>query len=459
MAGGVAPIDFWSVFNASADAAQRKSEADRQHALQDRQIKMQETQFSQEQQQRAAQAEQARLEREGVAEFVGSPDQPSNPEKLRRVAPMKLWDLTKQRSEMELSQGSAQRAQQKTDAERETNTAQFMKLYSDGLAKNPGAAEFFERVKQKKIQDKAINDFQTPEQAMPNGLMGPGPIDAAAMGREAQLGLPPPDEINTLDPIAKNVINQFGYAPNTPEFRKAYGIAKAEEERAELARRRAGASQVNVGTGQAGIETATKAKLEQDIVTARDLISRIDDVEKGIDTDLVGYQGMSGEKMGAAIDYFGAPAEAIASAVGLDPKKQLEILDRRQKIKSQVRDLGDLVIRVRSGANAPETEQKNLKSIYGDIDNMGEVQLRRALRTFRESLSRQTGSKADVIAQGVRVAPGKRVPNQPTPEPTTAPDPVTPPQQAPPNIADAINARTDLNDAQKQFLLKRAGAR
>ena len=282
-------------------------------------------------------------------------------------------------------------ARRKQDADlaktRAENTSRalsaFARMAPDAQAK---ARPYFERMVQAKQLDPI--DFD-------NAKVGAA-IGHAVFGKQEE----------PLD--LEREIRLAGFDPATPDG-QAYARKLLE------GKGKGSSTTINVGDGRAGIEKTTKAKFEQDIATTDDLLSELGDVNKAIDSELVGFSGSSKEKVASAIDYFGSTGEAVAQAFGMDPDARLNFLERRQSLKTKIKDLGDRVLRVRSGANAPEPEVKKLESIMGSIDSMGERQLRVALSTFTESLQRQRNTKASAIKDGTQVnAPKTQAAPQPS---------------------------------------------
>ncbi len=357
----------------------------------------------------AMQRERDEMERTALEpEAIAAYQQRGDGQMLQVVNPKLLQELEKDRAAQQrlATEAQAKAAQTHAAAEqaKREKTARVQQYAARMLQQNPEAAQqVLGNVKQ--MADRGeIYAFELPEAAPTPDVARRVQVDAEAASAAAGLK----QEEIPLDDIAKRVIYKRKLRPGMPGFPEAYAAEEREIQRQELAARKAGATSVNVGTGQSGIESGTKAQFEKDIVTSNDLLKRIDRVEGAIDAELVGFAGKKNEKAGAFVDYFGAPAEAVVEFMGIDSAQAVGVMERRQALKSQVRDLGDLVIRVRSGANAPPAEVEKLEQIMGSIDSMGEKQLRAALQTFRTSLQGQRDAKADAIAHGINVIDPKK---------------------------------------------------
>lgn len=398
MAGGIAPVDFWGVFNAAAESSrQRRLDAQRE-AQAGHQLKMQQQQLDAQTQERAdalavtkQKAEADAQRRQALADMMSGADPQGAA--LTQMDPEAALAARKQMGEVEQQRATALANQQKAADTRAKNTAAFKLEAVRQIARNPASAPAVQAAIQRLAQAGQIDEFQLPGHALPEGMAGPQM--APTMGEAA-----------TLQGAALAEGAQ-------PQGRDAQLVSEGFVLGSPMAERRARAvgdksgTTVNVGTGAAGIEKPTKAKFEQDINTTDGLLNEIAGINKSIDGELVGFKGAAGERLGSVIDYFGTPGKQVATALGMDANKALDFLEKRQALKTKVRDLGDRVLRVRSGANAPEPEVKKLESIVGSIDSMGERQLRAALATFAESLQAQRDSKAQAIAGGTNVKPPK----------------------------------------------------
>lgn len=313
------------------------------------------------------------------------------------------YDTQLRQAQIEGERAEQAAAQQKGQDASRLAVARELKYFANAVRNNQANWPGVRQAMQQRMAAGRLPQMELPEQLTPEMQQQ---VDMLA---DMDLASLDPQKVQEppLDPIAKRVINELGLRPGTPEFQQAYKAAREDEERQEMARRKAGATSVNVGTGAAGIETATKAKFEQTINTNDTLLEEIGLIGDDISQELVGFKGRAREGVASTIDFFGAPAESVASALGVDPQAQLEFLDKRQELKSRVKDVGDRVLRIRTGAAAPAEEVKKLEAIVGNLDGMGERQLRAALRTFAKSLELDSRLKRKAIAGGTQVAEPK----------------------------------------------------
>jgi hypothetical protein len=238
MAGGLAPIDFWGVFNAAAESSrarrldeqrrqQMEHEAKRQDAADDLSLKR----FKAEQTDKETQTKN----RSSLADLMfGGQNLTPEQQSVARADPQAFAQAQQQQQAMQA------KAQEETQA-RALRTSNIQKMIAQappeqrdallGAYANAPAGQF------DKMPEEQVPVFPEQFRAMGN----------KANAQQLAVNGPPKAEDVPEDPIAKSVIFGQGIMPNQPGFQEAYTAEKTRLEQVALAQRRAGAVNVNVG--------------------------------------------------------------------------------------------------------------------------------------------------------------------------------------------------------------------
>ncbi len=262
MAGGIAPIDFWGVFNAAANASAQKRAQEHQLAQADQQLAMQQQQADVQTQERA----DALAQRSKLAELLTTGKNLSPQEQaVAQANPGAFMDYQKQ-------QAATQAQQQEQAQRREQATAELQGRLVDAVRANPNAAPMLQRIVEQKVANKEINPIELPmmSNAPTDGMTGPptmpeqqarqtSQLDAMSLGSQV---VAPKEPEKTADDIYRQVVNGTTLKPGTPEFQREYNRQLSIEQQQKLDRAKAagGLTMRETGRRQAAISQGELVK-------------------------------------------------------------------------------------------------------------------------------------------------------------------------------------------------------
>ena len=193
---------------------------------------------------------------------------------------------------------------------------------------------------------------------------------------------------------------------------------------------------VSVNTGSSPVETGTKRKLEEEINDNNFIMGELALAKSMITDELVGAEGAARGLAANTADYFGVGESPTAEKYGVGKDYQT----RQATLRGIVRNAGDIIVRLRTGAAAPKDELEGLLRIVGNADRMGINELKTSLETFSRSMERQNQYNAATIRHGTNLnlgIPGQQQQAAPQrgPVPGLPPDPGDRPAMSPQRIA------------------------
>jgi hypothetical protein len=271
MAGQVAPIDLWGVFNAAAESSRaRRLDAQRQAQMEHESARADQAFQLQQDQQKAAQ-EQANMQREALTRAQGG-----QTGMLQLLFPAQYGEFQKQQldqrkteSEIAQQQNTAQIAAQKSAEDRARNTAALKLSVASQVANNPASAPRVQSFIDQMAEAGRIDGFQIPGiHTLPDGMAGPQ-ILVPNRPEVRQLGQTAIADVRAtnapLNQLDDKLVGE-GLVPGTQEA----------EQRAHTLNEKSGGLTVNM---PGALGNGTREKIQQALEKDQILLAELDDIE------------------------------------------------------------------------------------------------------------------------------------------------------------------------------------
>lgn len=411
MAGGIAPIDFWSVFNAAADSSHRKRMDEKQAAMQQQQFDMQKGQFEAETKARDMAARQKEAERKGLSDLFSGAD-PKGQEILA-ANPEAYATAIKSQGEMAAQQQAAQAQQQAAAQAKTLKEAQFKDFAAKVMMKNPGAAPKLQAM----AQQQGLS-LQLPGNALPEGMAGP----------QMQ---PTPDEVASLQQEAQAVPGAVPEPKTTGDIID-YERAKVDPAYARFLKEqtKARGTNINVGDGSQALTTKVAGLTQaQDLADQKSeaIIKRILEVSDGNPDKFSEFLNNAGDFATGVQKKLGgiAPAPSKERLADYNKQKQFDTLvaalQRVNKFTDEDGNEHDLTDQLTKGSG-----------------------LGASLQALQQQIKDRQAINAEARGSGVAAV------KQPRKAPKTAP----PPEAHPPDFIARLKKEAAGGDAEAQAALK-----
>lgn len=240
-----------------------------------------------------------------------------------------------------------------------------------------------------------------------------------------------------LDEIGKQVVQDFGLQPGTPEFRaKALELRKIEEEQ-KLSRAKAGATTVYTGEGGIGLTQTARSGQQKEVIEKDTQIRQLNAIEDAI------------KKVGGYDAYGSGTAALMQTGRELGQKwlnmsVNREAMQKRTAVTAAIGDFSNTVIKQLSGANVTDHEMARMRQSMPLPDDSGPV-LQEKVAFWRRAAEQMRNYGVDTLVNGLHQE-GFFKPGQGAASPavqTSAPPPAA--SQTQPDTLSAIQElRTEL---------------
>lgn len=336
-----------------------------------------------------------------------------NREEARDRKEQRKATLEELRLGREAKMQEAEQRRKDAESDRRGKLAEEETLFKDRVSKmldqSPNNASGIMDMARKIASAKGFDPAMFDEQMAPGIAGPPGNIDQQQLEAQSRLeGAPQEKPARDVNAIASEAANSLGLVDVQQAMQHPQWVQAFERARAEAGKR--GATSIVMG-GQSPIESSTKGAIEKEILSNDRIVSEIDNVvnlARSASGGAVGVSGGVNRALGSAADYWGAPVKTIMGAVGIDPEKKIGLMRERQRLETAARNVGDMVLRSRTGAAAPAGEKAEIGKIMGNIDTMGREQLIEAMTAFRAFMVRNSEVNRGAISGGIAVPPGAR---------------------------------------------------
>ncbi len=353
---------------------------------------MEKTRFDREESKYAREQEQAEKLNEARQSAYGGGDGAA----LMQAAPQEAYAL---QQSQQASAATAAKVQQEASAKRQEATANAQRWAAEALRRNPGSAQQIQAKMEQLASgpNPTIERFELPTQPLAQGLHGPEAIDAEGLGAVgdatlAAMGKAPKYE-GPEDAISKAVTLSSQLRPGDQGFQEAYVAERDREEARELARRRAGATNVAVGGGGVGLTTAAQTNQQGEVIKARLRLKQLGNMRNAIDA-AGGYGALGAFRERGEAGF----SEFVSKAGG---KVDENMLANRASAVAAIGGFTNPIVSELAGANVPPNEWKRMTQSLPDPENDSAPVLKAKIDAWEQNLKIIDEFGVDYLINGI----------------------------------------------------------